>query len=143
MPEGVEHYNVQFKADAGYLCSLPCPETHVVTPGFTTVLPNGLKIARNGFSGSVKLTQQKVLADGRIVPVMMCGGCGALWRVEEEDEIRAIADAFYAEGERRRKDSTIVATGEKVGHVFWHTIADRILEGAKLPTPSKVLGLVG
>jgi hypothetical protein len=131
VPEGVEHYRVQFSASAGYLVSLPCPETHGTTPGLETTLPNGVKVARNGFSGAVKLTQQKILADGRIVPVCMCGGCGALWRMEGEDEIRALADAFIAEGERRRNDSWR-EDGRKIGHEFWHKIAERILTGAKL-----------
>ena len=119
MPDGVDHSTVQFVAQAGYLISLPCPEG---TPD--------ARIHRNGFSGAVKLVRQKLLADGRLVPILMCGGCGAMWREEEPDKIRAIADAFLQEGNKRRNDSWLPETGEKVGHVWWHTIASRILMGA-------------
>jgi hypothetical protein len=126
VPEGVDHNTVQFRANAGYLLSLPCPE------GPST---HGIKIHRNGFGGAVRLTQQKLLADGRIVPVCCCGGCGAAWRLEEPDEIEALANAFFDEGERRRGDAW-TDDGTRVGHVFWHTIAQRILEDAKLPAPT-------
>jgi hypothetical protein len=126
--DGVKHYTTQFRADAGYVMTLFCPEGPR-PPG-----TEGLTIHRNGFPGAVRLTQQKFLADGRLVPVCMCGGCESLWRLEEPDEIMALAQAFLDEGERRRKDSWL-ESGEKVGHVFWHTIAQRILEGARLAEP--------
>jgi hypothetical protein len=79
-PAGVDHSTVQFVAHAGYLVSLPCPEGQPgCTPGFTTRV-NGLHVARNGFSGAVQLVQQKLLADGRLVPVCRCGGCGTARR---------------------------------------------------------------
>jgi hypothetical protein len=130
-PEGVEHYSVQFSAHAGYLVSLPCPESMPdVTPGLNTKGPHGLKIARNGFGGSVQLVQQKLLRDGRLVPVLKCGGCGARWRVEKSSEIEAIALAFrkQADEEERRKGSP----------KFYHAIADRILEGAKVAAEVEV-----
>lgn len=112
IPANLEHYTVQFSAHAGYLVSLPCPEGH------QGVLA-ALTIHRNGFAGAVKLVQQKLLADGRLVPVCECGGCGTAWRIEEPAEIEALAVAFRAEGDRR-------------GGTFFQSIADRILEGAGL-----------
>ena len=110
VPDGVDHGNVQFHNNHGYLVSLPCPE------GKSN---HGLTIHRNGFNGAVLLKQQKLLADGRLVPVCACGGCGSLWRMEDEAEIRDLAQRFI--------------DGTKVGHVFWHEIARRVLAGAALP----------
>lgn len=126
MPKGVSHYSVQFVAQAGYLCSLPCPESEG---------PHPVGVHRNGFAGAVRLTQQKLLADGRLVPVCTCGGCGASWRLEDSDEIQALAQSFLDEGQSRRKDSWVERGGEKVfvGHEFWHKIANRILAGAGMP----------
>lgn len=114
MPEGVDHYRVQFRADAGYLVSIPCPEGKDHS--------HGLKIARNGFAGAVRLVQQKLLANGRVVPVLQCGGCGAAWRVEEPEEIIQIADAARKMGEKQCS----------FGAPFWAKVADRILASAQI-----------
>jgi hypothetical protein len=121
-PTDVDHYNVQFTAHAGYLASIPCPEGNVHI--------QGLIVHRNGFSGAVKLIAQKLLTDGRLVPVCQCGGCGSLWRVEDPAEIEALAVAFRAEGDSRIRQSRDKSPSEGA---FWHTIADRILEGAQIP----------
>lgn len=133
-PEGVEHYKVQFVAHAGYLVSLPCPEGPQVlelplNDGKMTVDLKGLNIHRNGFSGAVKLVQQKLLADGRLVPVCGCGGCGSLWRVEEPTDIEALAVAFRAEGDSRIRQSR---DHDPIEGKWWNQIADRILYGASL-----------
>ena len=128
-PVGVEHGTVQFSAPAGYLVSLPCPEGQPDnTPGLRTSL-NGLTIHRNGFGGAVQLTQQKLLADGRLVPVCKCGGCGYAWRVEDPAEIEAIAVAFRAEGDSRIRQSRDQNPSEGA---WWHKVADRILASAGL-----------
>ena len=129
-PAGVEHHTIQFSAaqQQGYLVSLPCPEG-------PDIEPTGLRVHRNGFAGPVRLVQQKLLADGRLVPVCKCSGCGSLWRLEEDAEIRALTDAFIEEGDRRHKDSWHDGpNGEKLycGRDWWHKIAARILEGARL-----------
>lgn len=123
MPEGVEHGNVQFVAQAGYNVCLPCPEG--------PDQGHGLKVHRNGFAGAVRLVQQKAKADGRIVPVCQCGGCGALWRFDEPHEIEALAVAFRAEADRRERQGQHNGTG-KADRRFYDLIADRILAGAKL-----------
>jgi hypothetical protein len=132
-PEGVEHYNVQFSAYAGYLTSLPCPEGPQALEHLT--------IHRNGFSGAVKLVRQKLLDDGRLVPICMCGGCGTMWRVEDPAEIEALAVAFRSEGDRRRKDAWIGAgeSIEYIGHEFYYKIADRILAGARIEAGASCL----
>ena len=121
-PKDVEHHSVQFVArEPGYLISLPCPE------GPDSSLP----VHRNGFSGAVKLVRQKLLTDGRLVPVLRCGGCGGMWRVEEQHEIEAIAVAFRSEGDRLERAGEYNGTG-KADRRFSDTIADRILAGAKI-----------
>lgn len=125
----VEHYAVQFvstshTARGGYLLSLPCPESG------GTLIANGeaVRIGRNGVAGAILLSQEKVLRDGRLVPVLRCGGCESAWRVEDPHEIEAIVVACRAEGDRPRggvNDPVQTRT-------WWHTIADRIAIGAKL-----------
>lgn len=123
MPDGVDHYSVQFVASAGYVTSLPCPEGPQALKNLT--------IHRNGFSGAVKLVQQKLLKDGRLVPVCMCGGCGARYRVEDPADIEALAVAFRAEADRRYQAGQHNGTSEADAAPY-HKIADRILEGAQL-----------
>lgn len=121
MPAGLEHYSVQFTAHVGYVMSLPCPEG-AGKPGRNGALDvAGFTVHRNGFGGAVQLTQQKLLADGRLVPVCRCGGCGALWRVEDPADIMALAVALRAEADR------LVAAAA----VDWyHAVADRVLKDA-------------
>ncbi len=119
IPEGVDHGTVQFSAP-GYNCSLPCPESG----GEPSV-----KVFRNGFGGAVRLVRQKLLADGRLVPILKCGGCGHLWRSEDDAEIEELATLLRAEGQRRKNDRW-TASGERVGHRWWNEIADRMLAGA-------------
>lgn len=126
-PRDVKHYTVQFVAQEGYVLSLPCPEGHSQQAEF-------LKIHRNGFAGAVQLVAQKLLADGRLVPVLRCGGCGTMWREEDQTRIEALAVAFRTMGDRKRRDSWRGEENarEYCGHEFWHAIADRILLGALL-----------
>ena len=113
MPEDVKHYSVQFKASPGYLLSLPCPES-----------PSGPEVARNGFVGAVHLCQLKPLRDGRVVPIMKCGGCGAKWRLEDNHEIEALIVALRSEGDRRERAGSSLK--------WWDDLADRIAAYAKL-----------
>lgn len=127
VPATVTHYSVQFRADAGYLVSLPCPEG----PQSVTTPP----VTRNGFSGAVHLCQQKEIADGRVVPVMKCGGCGAKWRMEDADEITALVVACRGEADAAAHRWRIHPEydGSEDGTArWWHTVADRIAAGAKL-----------
>lgn len=115
MPPTVDHGTVQFSARAGYLISVPCPESGKCP----------VKFHRNGFTGAVHLTQQRVLADGRLVPVLMCGGCGAKWRLEDAADIQALAVAFRVMGDKNGRKGAPDARR-------FHEVADRILAGAML-----------
>lgn len=133
-PEGVEHYNVQFVAHAGYLLSLPCPEGTAACP--TTADGKPVTIHRNGFGGAVQLVQQKYLRDGRLVPVCRCGGCGSLWRVEDPADIEALAVAFRSEADRLQRLHSVGPHGRDGSidgqSIFYNEIADRILAGANM-----------
>lgn len=116
---GVQHHTVQFVAQrAGYLVSLPCPESDDAPT-------HGLTVHRNGFAARVLLTQQKWLTDGRLVPVVRCGGCGTAWRMEDPADIEELAVCFRSAADRSPNDAR-----------QFHAIADRILAGARIaPDP--------
>jgi hypothetical protein len=142
-PDGVEHYNVQFRADAGYLLSIPCPEgAEGAKPGLETEV-NGLRIHRNGFRGSVRIVQQRVW-NGRMALVTTCGGCGSKWRYETLEDARPVIDACLAEGtaaDRREWQSNRCPEGgiqpSSTGD-WWREIAARIEAGYTKPLPWQV-----
>lgn len=97
------HYSVQFKAEPGYLLSLPCPEQfgRMDAGGATMVeLAGGgsVRVGRNGWSGGPKLMYQGH-RDGCLASIVGCGSCGALWRLDHGRALE-VADAFMAEAER-------------------------------------------
>lgn len=114
-----EHYSVQFKATAGYLISLPCPES----------LPDlefhGVKIGRNGFRGKVLICQQKPLKTGGLALICECGGCGSKYRLEEWSDAEPIVVALRSYADRcglpGREDASRAE--------YYHAIADRITAG--------------
>ena len=120
---GVEHGKVQFKAQAGYLVSLPCPES----PKLTAQFPD-LHIHRNGFSGAVQLVAQKYVHGVGLVPILRCGGCGSMWREEDPAEVERMAVAFRSEGDRRERMGEHNGTGA-ADRVWWDAVADRLLTG--------------
>jgi hypothetical protein len=120
----VDHGHVQFVAQAGYNVCLPCPESAVYQDEAkhgARVLGE-LRVHRNGFSGSVHLVAQKYRPGIGLVPILRCGGCGTMWRLEERDKIDKLAVMVRAEGDRNTGNSA-----------FWHRIADRILAGLSEP----------
>ena len=128
VPEGVEHSSVQFSAQAGYLVSLPCPESGKCPVPF----------ARNGFAGNVGITQQRVVND-KLVLILRCGGCGAKWRCEEE-EAALIVSACREEAEAA--DHLEWVSSRVQGPVqpssrgnWWRQIAKRIESGYTSPLP--------
>lgn len=136
-PEGVDHYSVQFKADRGYLVSLPCPESMAfenrAKPDACADLrlkayPD-LRVARNGFAGAVHLVRQRLIPEVGLVPILRCGGCGAMWREVEIARIEEIAVCLRSEGDRREWEDARGPNGHPGGGKFWHQIADRVLAG--------------
>lgn len=122
MPKDVDHGSVQFKAEPGYLVSLPCPESPKIAE-----LP--ITVHRNGFSGSVRIVQQRYV-EGRLVLVAMCGGCRAKWRVPTiEDAEPYIAGCLKrAEEEERRNGSP----------EWWRKVAERIRDGYDVEKVAKL-----
>lgn len=121
MPTGVDHSSVQFVAQAGYNVCLPCPESEKYTDNARGArsLTAEINVHRNGFSGSVQLVAQKFVEGVGVVPILRCGGCGAMWREQEPAKIEELAVTFRSQGDR--------ASGSE--QTFYHTIADRILAG--------------
>lgn len=115
VPEGVDHYSVQFKADNGYLVSLPCPENGDEDRPY--------KIHRNGYGGAVELVQQRYW-EGRLVAVCHCKGCGAAYRLPTLEDAQPVIDALHAEA-----DATLRRKGSELYAVQLRTIADRVAAG--------------
>jgi len=119
LPDGVEHYDVQFTASVGYVMSIPCPEG----PG-----PHAVKPHKNGWRGNVLLRQQAWRA-GKLVCVFECGGCGGAFRVED---IAGLADML---AELRKRDNK---NGDPHQSTWYGKIADRIEAGYNL-TPLEMM----
>ena len=66
------------------------------------------------------LVAQRLIDGFGLVPILKCGGCGAMWREVEVARIEELAVCVRSEGDRRAKDNT----GQ-----FWNVIADCILAG--------------
>ncbi len=114
VPAGVEHYTVQFTARARYLLSIHCPEG--------SEADRGLKVARNGFAGAVRLVQQGY-RQGVLAAIFQCGGCGARFNLPTWAEVEPVVVAIRAEADRDARQGGRPA--------WWHTIADRITAGYK------------
>jgi len=112
------HRSVQFRANGGYLCSLPCPEA---------VELEGANYAHNGYPGAVHLCSQRWWK-GMLVGVLRCNGCKLAWRLEKVAEAEKVAVALRSEadntkGQDSRRDSL-------------HAVADRLLAGYTREMPS-------
>jgi len=107
-PADVEHGSAQFASTyrKGYLISLPCPEGPDAPEG----------IARNGYPGPCSLIQQ-AWRGGRLVGIVRCNGCGAVYRLEDGYEEAAVV-ALRSQGDRDPSDAR-----------SFHVIADRLLAG--------------
>lgn len=132
-----DHYTVQFKADNGYLVSLPCPEAPA---------DHGFTIHRNGYGGAVHLVQQR-WHEGRLVGVVGCGGCGMRWRLATLEDAEPVATALRAEADRRchvarmgghyRNDDGTYDEEAIAYQGAWHRkVADRLLAGYSLRMPA-------
>lgn len=116
VPAEVEHHRVQFTAPAGYLLSIPCPERHATEDtGLSLTHTNGLRIARNGFRGRVRLIQQ-AYRNGHLAAICECGGCGARYNLPTLADAQPLIDACRA---RAARDTS----------PWWAAVADRIAAG--------------
>lgn len=128
----VEHHTIQFHAPAGYLVLLPCPESTAYTDngqpyGRRLVTAPEIGIARNGFVGAAQLVAQKFVPSVGLVPILRCGGCGAMWREESPARIEQLAVAFRSEGDQRER--------KRENGAWWLTVADRLRAGLSQPQP--------
>jgi hypothetical protein len=111
-PADLEHYAVQFTAQAGYVVSLPCPEG----PGAA----HGLTVHRNGFAGPVKIVQQ-AYRNEHLALICACGGCGARYNLPTLAAAEPVIGACRAMAEDRPRDERRAA--------WWQAVADRIADG--------------
>lgn len=89
-PPDLDHGLVQFRADNGYLLSIPCPEgpdaetltfqQRIGTQGYK---PVAARIHRNGYGGPAGLVQQ-AWRNGRLVGIARCNGCNDIYRLEDK-----------------------------------------------------------
>lgn len=121
IPEDYHHTGtVQFKAEPGYLCSLPCPESGKI--------PEGLTIHKNGWHGGYVVKQIKHVKNEWWI-VIGCKSCGDAWRLPLE-EAESVAVAFRSEADRREYFGGEFQNAHQETHrKFLHTMADRILAG--------------
>jgi hypothetical protein len=110
--EDIEHHSLQFTRNypqqGGILLSVPCPESKEGKA-------SGLRYSYNGYSGKVRIVQQRMIGD-ELWTVCECGSCGAKYRIDRADaEELAVRLRSIADGDARQK--------------HFHEIADRILAG--------------
>src|SRR5713226_154610 len=107
VPADVEHDQVQFVTQPGYLVSLPCPES---AAGKTS----GLTFHRNGHPGPVQFGQQ-ALRDGKWVLIGRCGGCHASYRYATLADVEPVVVVLRQMADRKYEDET--------GRAFYHLVA--------------------
>lgn len=120
-PAGADHYTVQFRADNGYLASLPCPESDTET---------SYTVHRNGYGGAVGIAQQRVW-EGRLVLVAQCRGCGAAWRYPDAADVLPVLESLADLASEERREGN--RYGSETRAQWWDTIASRISEGYTSP----------
>lgn len=126
-PKGVEHHTVQFVAQAGYLVSLPCPESNPKIEVFgPDAGPFGKPVTfhRNGFAGPVKIVQQ-AYRNGNLALICQCGGCGAAYNLPTLVEAAPIIEAVLKEAERFDRQGD----GDASFRRFHFQVAERITAG--------------
>jgi hypothetical protein len=110
-----EHYHIQFTSPIGYNLTIRCPESCGDDERGMRLQVDGLVVHRNGFTGAVGLSQQRLI-DGQLVPILECS-CGLKWRVPLH-EADPLIDAIEAE-----------ATSRPDSRGFWAEILRRIRLG--------------
>mgnify|MGYP003334911719 FL=1 len=128
VPEKVDHYSIQLqsKSPAGLvLLSAPCPHS-------PDAKASGLKFGFNGYSGAVGIHSQK-LVGGALQLVCICGGCGALWRMDSLEDCAEIIDALGRLAQTEDRDHARYSHGESGRAGFYRDIAARIVSGYSQP----------
>lgn len=123
LPKGIDHSNVQFSAP-GYVVSLPCPEFENGPES-----DHGLKIARNGHPGSLRVVQQRFIK-GDLVTICECGGCGSRFRLPDLASAMPVIEAIRKEARR-----VCLRAGDEAS-TFYSKVADRIQAGYQLAPPA-------
>lgn len=123
VPEGVEHYSVQFKADVGILASLPCPYSAEAKEG-------KIKYHFNGYRGPARIVQQRAW-EGVWVTVVDCGACGARFRLPTLADALPLLEAL----ERQAKSAKIDGRNELA--MTYAKVGNRVAEGYRTAVPGK------
>jgi hypothetical protein len=126
-----DHYSVQFRADVGYLMSLPCPEAKSYA---------GPVVHKNGWvGGTARLVQQRVW-EGALVVVVACPGCDARYRLETLEMAEPYILAARSTADRLEHAATIDPRRGQISPRdwdssinFWHMVADRMTVGYTNP----------
>ncbi len=123
-PPEVEHGSIQFRNDAGLLVSLPCPEgvAGKAAP---------YKIHYNGYSGKVKIVQQR-LVDGKLVLICQCGSCGTPYRYPTLEEAQPVIDGLLKVVEDSEREKKLGRPADARAAHFME-IAKRIVDGYTKP----------
>lgn len=129
-PEDIEHYSIQFRASVGILLSLTCPRSKAGKA-------NPVKVHYNGYSGPVDIHSQR-LVDGKLVLILRCGDCGALYRVPTLEEAKPVLDVLEQYAKDRDRETRIA--NERPGAEqcqsqgdYYREVARRIVAGYTEP----------
>ena len=103
-PEDIEHSFLQFTRNypqaGGITLSTPCPRSKEGKAA-------GLKINYNGYNGPVAIHSQR-LVGGKLVLIMRCGDCGALWRIptleDAQPVLKVLVDYAAKEDAQHKRD---------------------------------------
>lgn len=133
-PKEIEHYSLQFTRNypqsGGVLLSIPCPRSKEGKA-------NPVKVSYNGYSGPVHIHSQR-LVQGKLVLILRCGDCGALYRVPTLDDAQPVLAILEQEAKQRDHETRIA--NERPGDVqcesqgdYYREIARRIYAGYTAP----------
>jgi hypothetical protein len=98
VPNGLDHFRVQFKAAGGVLVSLPCPFSDEAKASDITY-------HFNGFRGPARIVQQRAWA-GVWATVMACGPCDAKYRLPDLDAAQPLLHAIQRQIATAEHDKT-------------------------------------
>lgn len=128
-PEGIDHYSCHF-SNKGLMLSIPCPRSKEGKA-------SNLKVGYNGYSGPVHIHSQR-LVDGKLVLVLRCGDCGALYRVPTLEEAQPVL--FVLEEQAKSRDHETRIANERPGAEqcssqgdYYREVARRIVAGYTQP----------